>query len=146
MPVYDFTDDYDCRRAESYLQTLIRRKADKVELTDRHKRTSPQNRYLHVCIGIVAMETGNPLEYVKEKYFKRLVNASLFVENRFDSITGRNEETVRSSSVLTVEEMTTAIERFRNWASAHGWYIPSPEEEMLLRQAEAAIRQSDKFL
>ena len=42
-----------------------------VELTEKTFRTRNQNSYLHLLLGVVAMETGNTLADVKEYYFRR---------------------------------------------------------------------------
>jgi hypothetical protein len=42
--------------------------------------------------------------------------------------------------------MTLCIDRWRNWAAQQGWYIPSPEEEAMIRQAAAEIDRQKQFL
>lgn len=144
--VFDLSNPYDCERARMRLQSLIDKHAPSVELTERKQRSAPQNRYLHVCIGIVAMETGNTLDYCKRNYFKVHCNADLFVIDKYDEHMRRATRTLKSSRDLSTEEMTTAINRFRNWAATEGWYIPSPEEEYMIRQAEAEINKRKEYL
>ncbi len=144
--LYDFTSPYDCERAKARLQSLIDKQAQRIEITERRQRTDPQNRYLHVCIGIVAMETGNTLEYAKQQYFKLLVNPDIFIEEHYDKVIGKTTRHLISSASVSKEDMTTAITRFRNWASRLGLYIPSPEEEYMIRQAEAAIQRNKEYL
>ena len=143
---YDFSNPFDCERAKTRLQSLIKKQSPSVEIIEHRQRSGPQNRYLHVCIDIVALETGNTMDYVKVNYFKAHVNPEIFVEESFDKRVGHNVPHFRSSRDLNKEEMTTAITRFRNWASGIGIYIPSPEEEFMLRQAEARIKQNKEFL
>lgn len=107
-----------------------------VELTDRSRRTSAQNRYLHLILGWFAVEYGETVQYVKEEYFKRLVNADLFVVRRQDRWMGEVVGRLRSTREISREDMTTAIERFRKFASDNGCYIPSSEEHEYLRQME----------
>lgn len=128
------------------MQSLIDKHSPSVELTERKQRSDPQNRYLHVCIGIVAMETGNTMDYVKRYYFKAHCNADLFVTGRYDTNLRRVVMSVKSSRDLSTEDMTTAIERFRNWAATEGWYIPTPEEEYMIRQAEIEINRRKEYL
>ena len=116
-----------------------------VELTDKSRRTGQQNRYLHVVIGILAMETGNSLETIKQEVFKRRVNPDLFLVERNDPILG-HIQTLRSSRDLGKEEMSTAIDRYLKFCSDNGVYIPSPEEEDLLREAEYELAQVEKYL
>lgn len=118
-----------------------------VELTNRKiKRSSSQNRYLHLIIGYYALETGNTLEYVKREYFKRLCNYNLFVVRKQDKWLGEVEY-FRSSADLSSKEMTDAIERFRNWSSSTcGIYLPSPYEEMFLQSIEVDIDRNRQFI
>lgn len=116
-----------------------------VELTDKRRRTNQQNRYLHVAIGILAMETGNSLETIKQEVFKRRVNPDLFIVEREDPILG-HIQTLRSSRDLDKEEMSTAIDRYLRFCSDNGVYIPSPEEEDMLREAEYEIANIEQYL
>ena len=51
-----------------------------VELAEKKpKRTIPQNAYLHLILGWFAIETGNTLDFVKQKYVKQHVNPDIFV-------------------------------------------------------------------
>ena len=116
-----------------------------VELTDKRRRTNPQNAYLHVAIGILAMETGNTLESIKQEVFKRKVNPDLFIVEKEDPILG-HIQTLRSSRDLDKEEMSTAIDRYLKFCADNGVYIPSPEEEDLLREAEYEIAKIERYL
>ncbi|EXZ17025.1 hypothetical protein M067_4620 [Bacteroides fragilis str. J-143-4] len=56
-----------------------------VELTEKKpKRGLQSNKYLHVILGYFACETGNTLEWVKQQYYKKLVNPSIFIRERDD--------------------------------------------------------------
>lgn len=116
-----------------------------VELTDRSKRTSAQNAYLHLILGYFAMETGYTLDFVKREYFKRLVNGEMFrkeVEGRWGKV-----EDLRSSRDLSTEEMSAAIDRFRNWSSQEaGIYLPAPNEEDFLRDIEKELNRVKRYL
>ena len=118
-----------------------------VELTEKKpKRSLRQNAYLHTCLGYFASETGNTLEYVKQKYFKLLCNKDIFVREVDDKYLG-HIKVLRSSADLDSAEMTTAIERFRNWsASEAGVYIASPEEERLIQLMELEIDRNRAFI
>jgi len=116
-----------------------------VELTDKRRRTNPQNSYLHVALGILAMETGNSLESIKQEVFKRKVNPDLFIVEKDDPILG-HIQTLRSSRDLDKEEMSKAIDRYLKYCAELGFYIPSPEEEDLLREAEYEIAKIERYL
>ena len=146
MALYDTSRDYDARRARQRLEYLIGKRR-LVDLTDRSSRSTAQNSYMHVCVGIVAMETGYPMEHVKQEWFKKHVNAEIFQDGGFtDRVTGQYVRRWRSTVSLTKEEMTLAIDRWRNWAAQQGWYIPSPEEKAMIRQAAAEIDRQKQFL
>lgn len=118
-----------------------------VELTrKRPQRTLPQNRYLHVILGYFAAEYGESLEYVKEKFFKEVCNRDLFYELKDDRILGYTER-VKSTADLTTEEMSLAIERFRDFAAMQaGIYIPSSDEHRLLELAELEADRNREYL
>ena len=62
---YDFKIELDLLKADARWEAL-KRKGAVVELIERKTRTPRQNNYLHLIIGVVAMETGNTLAYAKE--------------------------------------------------------------------------------
>ena len=93
------------------------------------------------------MQVGYTIEEVKAWYFKETCNPEMFVRTITDTVTGELRKTLRSSSDLTTEEMTVAIERFRNWsADKAGIYIPSPEEHRLVTQMEIEVQRGKLYL
>lgn len=116
-----------------------------VDLAERTFRSRNQNNYLHLLIGVVAMETGTTIAYAKEWYFKRLCNKDLFVTTRTDRYAGQ-VELVRSSADLTQEEMSMAIDRFKRWGSENGIYMPSPGDESLLREIAIEMGRNRSYL
>ena len=142
--IYDFKIELDFLKADARWEAL-KRKGAVVELIERKTRTPRQNNYLHLIIGVVAMETGNTIEYTKEKYFKRKVNPDLFIRWKDDRIIGKTEY-LRHSSELTKEEMTQAIDKFRNWAATEGWYLPSPDDKTLLQSVEYQMGKQRQYL
>ena len=116
-----------------------------VDLAERTFRSRNQNNYLHLLIGVVAMETGTTIAYAKEWYFKRLCNKDLFVTTRTDRYAGQ-VELVRSSVDLTQEEMSMAIDRFKRWGSENGIYMPSPGDESLLREIAIEMGRNRSYL
>ena len=61
---YDLTSDFQRKAFLSRVDNLLE-KGCLVELTEKSVRTKGQNNYLHLLLGVVAMETGNTLEYCK---------------------------------------------------------------------------------
>lgn len=118
-----------------------------VDLTEKKPRRSlPQNKYLHVILAYFGTQTGNTLEWVKQQYYKKLVNPNLFIREKEDKYLGRIK-VLRSSADLDTAEMSLSIERFRNWAAQEaGIYIPSADEAILIQQMEIEIERSKEFL
>jgi intergrase/recombinase len=122
------SDDLSRANFKIKVAKMLERNAD-VELTEKKQRSLKQNSYMHVAIAYFASVTGYDAEYVKREYFKKECNKELFLVDKYDTILKRNTEDYRSSRSLTKEEMTLAIERFRNWAAREAeLYIPSAEE------------------
>ena len=145
--VYDLKTDIDRIRFERRVVAL-REKRVLVELLEKKpRRTTPQNAYLHLLIGEFAMQTGNTLEWVKQEYFKRHCNAELFVRQRQDDYTKREVEVLRSSRDLDTGEMTTAINRFKHWASAEcGIELPEAEDKEWLGYIEREMQHNREWL
>lgn len=118
-----------------------------VELTEKKPRRSlPQNKYLHVLLAYFGTQTGNTLEWVKQQYYKKLVNPDLFIREKEDKYLGKIK-VLRSSADLDTAEMSLSIERFRNWAAQEaGIYIPSADEAILIQQMEIEIERNKEFL
>lgn len=141
---YDLTIQLQRHLFEQRCRSLLE-KGCIVNLSEKVIRTKGQNNYLHLLIGVVAMETGNTLEYCKEWYFKRLCNRDLFITTRMDKYAG-NVEVVRSTADLTKEEMSMAIDRFIRWGSQNGIYMPSPGDESLLREIAIEMGRMKSYL
>ena len=118
-----------------------------VDLTEKKPRRSlPQNKYLHVILAYFGSQTGNTLEWVKQQYYKKLVNPDLFIREKEDKYLGRIK-VLRSSADLDTVEMSLSVDRFRNWAAQEaGIYIPSADEAILIQQMEIEIERSKEFL
>lgn len=118
-----------------------------VELTEKKPRRSlPQNKYLHVILAYFGTQTSNTLEWVKQQYYKKLVNPDLFIREKEDKYLGRIK-VLRSSADLDTSEFSLSVERFRNWAAQEaGVYIPSADEAILIQQMEIEIERNKDFL
>ena len=118
-----------------------------VDLTEKKPRRSlPQNKYLHVVLAYFGTQTGNTLEWVKQQYYKKLVNPDLFIREKEDKYLGKIK-VLRSSADLDTAEMSLSTERFRNWAAQEaGIYIPSADEAILIQQMEMEIERNKEFL
>lgn len=141
---YDLTSDFQRKAFLSKVDLLMER-GSVVELTERSFRTKRQNNYLHLLLGVVAMETGNTLADVKRHYFKDICNADLFHRQHFDKLNNA-VTTIRSTADLTKEEMSTAIDRFKRWGSENGIYMPNPGDESLLREIAIEMGRNKAYL
>lgn len=143
---YDLTNILDKERFKRRCNQLYSA-GEVVELTAKKmRRTIPQNKYLHLILGWFAIETGNTLGFVKQEYFKRLINPELFVVEIDDKYIGK-AQILRSSRDLDTAEMTTAIERFRNWSSSEaGIYLPSPDEQAFLQAIEIEMLKNTEYI
>jgi hypothetical protein len=118
-----------------------------IELTEKKPRRSlPQNKYLHVLLAYFGTQTGNTLEWVKQQYYKKLVNPDLFIREKEDKYLGKIK-VLRSSADLDTSEFSLSVERFRIWASQEaGIYLPSADEYIIIQQMEIEIERSKEFL
>lgn len=145
--IYDLKTDLDRARFERRVVALTQKGA-LVELSEKkQQRSQPQNAYIHLLLGEFAMQTGNTLEWVKEEYFKRHCNAELFLRRKIDKWTRREVEVLRSSRDLDTREMTTAIDRFKHWASAEcGIELPDAEDREWLGYIEREMQHQREWL
>ena len=141
---YDLTSDFQRKAFLSRVDNLLE-KGCLVELTEKAVRTKGQNNYLHLLLGVVAMETGNTLADVKEYYFKEICNSDLFHRQHFDKL-GNCIDSVRSSADLTKEEMSMAIDRFKRGGAENGIYMPNPGDESLLREIAIEMGRNKAYL
>lgn len=144
--IYDTSNPLD--KANFLLRAKKLAESGKViELTEKKPRRSlPQNKYLHVLLAYFGTQTGNTLEWVKQQYYKKLVNPDLFIREKEDKYLGRIK-VLRSSADLDTSEFSLSVERFRNWASQEaGIYLPSADEYIIIQQMEIEIERSKEFL
>lgn len=127
---------------------LLAERGDVVEMRTKKQRTLKQSAYLHCLFDYFGCQYGEDGAYVKEEYFKKLINPDYFVLKKgVDRFTGKEHWQVRSTADLTTEEMSVCIDRFRNWSSKEaGIYLPTPEEGLLLRQCEIEISKAQRYL
>lgn len=143
--LYDLKNPLDRDRFKRRCNALFL-KQGMVLLEEKTQRSSQQNRYLHLLLGYLAMETGNTLDYVKEVFYKRAANKELFVREKEDEILGKVEY-LRSSADLSKEEMTLSIDRFRDWSSqTAGIYLPTANEQEFLASIEYEMSRYKQWI
>lgn len=143
--LYDLKNPLDRERFKRRCNALFKKQGI-VELSEKTIRSNQSNRYLHVILSYLAMETGNTLEYVKEVFYKRAANKDIFVRIKDDELLGQTEY-LRSSASLSQEEFSTSIDRLRDWSSqVAGIYLPSPNEEQFLASIEVEMSRYKQWI
>ena len=141
--IYDLKKESD--KADVRYEHL-KNKGAVIELTEKTNRSLNQNSYLHLLFGIFAVEYGCSIQFVKDRFFKETVNPELFVTKRRDKILGDVTE-LRSSADLSVEEMTTAIDRFKIWSSqTAGIFLPDSFTKEERYELERLIDRNKRYL
>lgn len=141
--LYDLSNPHHADQLRRRVEDAIGKGEGVVEYVERKpQRTMQQNKYLHLIIQLFASEYGETAEFVKEQYFKLAANRDIFLRHRNDKLAGI-VTILRSSRDLTTDEMTKAIERFRDWSSANaGIYLPSADEHRLIEMAEVEVSRN----
>lgn len=142
--LYDLSSDFQRKAFQARCENLLDKGAV-VELNEKVFRSPNQNKYLHLLLGVVAMETGNTIEDVKRGYFKDLVNPDIFRSYKTDK-RGNTIEVYRSTAEVSKNEMSVAIDRFKRWGAENGIYLPSPDDASLLRDIEIEMGRMKSFL
>lgn len=145
--LYDTSNELDKNRAIEMFKHLVN-KGVIIELKQKRKlRSVNQNRYLHLILSWFALEMGETLEYTKREVFKKEVNKEIFIYEFVNRKTGEIREELKSTSALNTKEMTTAIDRFRNFSSVNfGIYLPEPKDLVNLREMERQINNLKQYL
>ena len=144
--IFNLENEFEHDKFKEYCNEQYK-KGGIVEVKRKHRqRSTSQNAYLHVLLGYFGSEFGYTLEEVKYEIFKKRVNADIFTVERTNK-RGQKVKALRSSSDLSTAEMTTAIERFRNYSSAvAGLYLPEPHEDEMLIYAQQQIERMQEYL
>ena len=135
--IYNLNDSHDMERFSCRANKLIEQKRT-VELKEVTTRSLRQNNYLHLILPAFAIETGYSVECVKQNFFKMKCNEVIFLQT-VDGMFGK-EMILRSTADISKQEMSTAIDRFRNWSANQGFYLPEPNETETLKKI--AVEQS----
>lgn len=146
MALYNLKNVYDRKKFKEACNQMVLNN-EYVELKKKKtQRSLAQNSYLHCLLGYFASEFGYTLEEVKFDIFKKICNRDIFEKKRVNR-RGQEITYIRSSTELDKAEMTTAIERFRNYSSAQcGLYLPSPNEGEMLFFAQQQIEQCKDYM
>ena len=144
---FDLSNDIDIIKLNHRLAKMIENKSF-VELKKINPvRSNQQNRYLHVLLGYFAVEYGEQLDYIKQVFFKELINPEIFKTEYTNPKTGEVRDSWRSTADLDTKELTLAIDRFRDYASKEaGIYLPEPNDVQFLKSCEIEIERQKQYL
>jgi len=138
--ILDLNNQVDKAKADTYFAKLTEKGA-KIELKEIHKRrTLSQNSYLHKLFTLFGGNFGWSLEEAKQIVKRKLGYTYECNGHTFLSQTGR----------MDTKDLTIFIDRFRNWSSSEGFYLPSPEEFSenyveMMKQVEAIESQMNRY-
>jgi hypothetical protein len=145
--IYNFENEIDCIKAMDKLKWFISNKKRIEQTEKRGKRTTPQNAYFHLLINYFAIEYGETFEFTKQEIFKIYVNTAIFKTTRKNPRTGKVRDEWRSSADLDTKEMTTAIERFKDWsATKAGIKLPEATDQAFLDHVQNEIDKHKQYL
>lgn len=141
--IYNSTNKFDVEKAKTRFNWLLENNKT-FELTEkRAKRSISQNSYLHLILSWYALEYGETMEYIKQDVFKKEINKDIFQTEYTNKKTGEIRTDWKSTSNIDSKEMTTAIDRFRNYSSKEaGIYLPEPNDMAFLQQIENEIKNN----
>lgn len=135
--IYDSNISLDRNRASERVKYLIENK--KVfEIKEKRKiRTLSQNRYLHMILSLWGLEFGYTMEETKQFVFKQEVNPDIFYDGEKEGIV--KIQRWRSTSNLDTNELTLAIDRFRDFSAKQGCYLPEPSDMASINEMERQL-------
>ena len=117
-----------------------------VEMTEKKPlRTLKQNSYLWLLLGYWATQTGYTKDEAETIY--KDVNKDIYCETK--EIGGREVTYIRHTYELDTAEMTSSIEKFRNWSvmnDAFPVYLPAPDETTLIQYMEMEVQRMREFI
>lgn len=131
---YRLSNPDELKQAWEYLSKLTGQEAIVEIKKVNPNRSLKQNSYYHLILGIFGLEFGWTVEEAKILH-KREVSPQIFIYDK------KGKKFVRSSADLTTKEMTDAIEQLRKYSADNGLYLPSPNEDEMIRHYENIIEK-----
>ena len=141
--IFNPTIELDKKRAIERFKYFLS-KGKTFELVEKKpKRSIRQNSYLHLILSWYAFEYGETMQYIKEEVFKKQINKDIFEYEFINRKTGEIRIEYKSTAHLDTGQMTTAINRFRNYASKEaGIYLPEPGALEMLQQIKNEVKNN----
>ena len=136
----DFSNIADQKKAQVYLDKLIKDQSKAELIKVSKKRTSSQNRYVHALFTIFGGAFGFSSDEAKI-IVKRDLGYTYVNQGETFLMQTRSMDTVK---------LTIFIDKFRNYSSANGCYLPTPEEfsenyVVMMQQIEAIESQQNRY-
>lgn len=108
------------------------------------KRSNQQNKYYHFVLSYYASQIGFTRTDA-EREFKEDVNSVIFV--REIDVNGKTHKVIRSSSDISKEEMTSAINNFISYAQIYaGINIPYEHEKNAIFECSQEIDKVKSYI
>lgn len=143
--IYDFNNPLQYLEAMKVIEDATENKS-KLDIRKAKKmKTIPQNRYLYFLCRYFATEYGCTETEAKEIYLKRQACPSIFRSVKINKY-GKEVETYRSISTLTIDEMSSAIRNFIDWAALGDIELPLPDDKPLIRHAQYQIEKNQGYI
>ena len=140
---YNLKNDFDKERFKKRVNFLYGNERI-VILQEMTKRTLKQNKYLHLILTAFALETGYTLECVKRNFFKLEVNKDLFLSEERGNF--GTKQALKSTTQITKDNLSIAIDRFKKWSSDNGIYLPEAEDEEYLAHLEIEASRLQRYI
>jgi len=140
---YNLKNNFDKERFKKRVNFLYGNERV-VILQEMTKRTLKQNNYLHLILTAFALETGYTLECVKRNFFKLEVNKDLFLSEERGNF--GTKQALKSTTQITKDNLSIAIDRFKKWSSDNGIYLPEPEDEEYLAHLEIEASRLQRYI
>jgi hypothetical protein len=145
--IFDVSNELNRKKAIERFKFFLDKKKT-FELTEKRPlRTLSQNNYLHLILSWYALEYGETLKHTKLELFKKQLSPDIFKTEFVNKKNGECRDEWKSSANIDTKQMTTAINRFRNYASKQaGIYLPSPDDLIELQDIKNQIENYAEYL
>lgn len=136
--IYDTSQELEVNKLLSRLDALLSKKCIIELIEKKNNRTVSQNSYLHVCITLFAIESGDNLEDAKQ-----LLKRACHFMHTFDG----DKIKTKLTRDLDTKQMTDFIEWIRTFSAMQGNYIPTADEYKLNKFAiDSEIEKFKEYL
>jgi hypothetical protein len=116
--IYDPNKQADNKKAIKYLSSLLNG-SNKFRIEKLFpKKSLKQNAYVHVLFSLYGIEFGHTKEEAKKELKEQLGYVFMF----------EDEKCYISISDMSTKQLSTFIDRIRNFSASKGCYLPSADE------------------